>query len=219
MSRQREASETLKAEQAVFEDYLVARLAMWAGDIEEAELRLINYPRRIDFYQNFAAASADRTLRQLRRRNGEYQTALNASNISPEPNVSPALRSAGGHLGGVLWAESDREFELRGYLMDLSWNEQFYERARALSDGTSLGDSRSEKKVEKTRERSGLNWNTSENIFIQVHIGAFQTLSAHGVWVAEREPKNAKELLAPFQSVLNQIDPEPEKSNWSEEGF
>ncbi|WP_037246982.1 hypothetical protein [Rhodopirellula baltica] len=219
MSKRREASETIKAEQAAFEDYLVARLAMWAGDIEEAELRLTNYPRGIDFYDNFAASSADRTLRQLRRRNGEYRTASNALDLSTEPTVSPALRSAGGHLGGVLWAETDREFELRGYLMDLSWNDMFYEKARVFSDGTALGDSPTEKKVEKTREPSGLSWNTSGNFFIQVHIGAFQTLSAQGVWIADREPKNAKEVLAPFHSILNQIDPAPEKTDWSKEGF
>src|ERR1035438_1243733 len=45
----------------------------------------------------------------------------------------PSMRAAGSHLAGVIWPESEREYELRCYVRDLTWEPDFYRMAARLS--------------------------------------------------------------------------------------
>jgi hypothetical protein len=206
-----------------YDDYLVARLALWAGDSKEAEERLERYqkPRRgasnSNGFSSLAATSANRTLQQLRRRMSEYKSITKAVGLTDDDGISTILRSAGGHLGGVIWAETDREFELRAYLLHLPWEADFYRRIEKLSVTSTAeqhmnnipayGDKKPEQSPQLDEASLGLEWVQNADFFMQIAVSDFCTLSARSVWTRQQLPDELVAITQPYQRILDEIDP------------
>lgn len=206
-----------------YDDYIVARLALWAGDTAEARRRLRIYRRGrrgTDDNSNFrveAHECADRTLRQLNRRVSEYNTIYKTAGLNSSHSPTNILRSAAHHLGGVVWIETDREYELRAYLLDLSWEPTFYERAvrfvkdvetsRVLLNYRHETNQTAFPSGEDRELALGLEWVAHGEIFVQAYVSDLGTLSARGVWTVPDPPPNEGAIFSAFQQLLNKFDP------------
>lgn len=201
-----------------YEDYLVARLALWAGDTEEATWRLENYrsTRTKSVLTDLAAASAQKTLRQLKRRLSEYESIYAACDFRPGTTGEHVLNSEAGIMRGVIWVEGDREFELRAYLRDTTLEEQFYWNAARLHRSTirqtttetylryglepiALRDLRQDPKL-------NLEWVVEGDCFLQVAVSDFCTFCAHSTWTLQDLPMELAQITKPFQLLLNEFD-------------
>ena len=203
-------------------DYVIARLALWAGDVDTAiaHLKKCSKPLRRrekwNPYTHPISASAARTLNQLRLRLREYATIRHAIGIGSNQTKENVLRSVSGHLGGVIWIESAREFELCAFLLELSWEAEFYRNVAMQSEHS--GSSKSIKDLGYGHDRAlidpmskdestGLGWVQTGDMFVQVEVSDFCTISARGTWTATSLPSALKIITAPFQTLLDKIDP------------
>jgi hypothetical protein len=201
-----------------YEDYLVARLALWAGDTEEAIVRLEKYGtgRNKDPLTDLARASAATTLRQLHRRLGEYESIYAASNIQISTTNEFVLKSPLGNVRGVIWVEGDREFELRAYLLHTNLEERFYLNAKRLASMANTGGrietalrygvAAIERRDPKQDLRLDLEWVVEGSCFLQVAVSDFCTFTARGIWTLKNLPTDLAQVTKPFQLLLNEFD-------------
>ena len=209
-------------------DFNVVNLALWAGDLETAREILDAHATvqgtQISPFEHPVLASFQRLHRQLVRRLNEY-TALAESASLPEElrNANPSLQSSGRHLRAIIWTESDRDYELRCYLRDLSWEQEFYERAaelaadagvadapaRAARRGYGVGDAHVV--ADEAGDDDAANdivWAaTVGSMFLQPEVSDFCTCSVRGVWTAVELPAQADDVVRIFQGFLNGFDP------------
>ena len=209
-----------------YDHYIVARLALWAGDLSQARERLQMYRHTADADEGRAAFPfdaahcADRTLRQLNRRVSEYRTIYTTLGFSTPARPRNILRSANGHLGAAIWVETHREYELRAYLLDLAWEQTFYDRSRRLSES---GERQSGATIYGTDQASqskndqfalSIEWAGGGPLFIQVAVSDFGTFSARGVWTLTTPPKSEEDIIRPYQRLLDAIDSAEDKIDW-----
>lgn len=201
-----------------YEDYLVARLALWAGDTEEAIKRLEKYGvgRNENPLTDLATASAATTLRQLHRRLGEYESIYAASNIQTSTTSEYILKSRFGNLHGVIWVEGDREFELRAYLLYTKREEQFYMNAKRLASSATTGSTIEttlqygvaavERQDPKQDPKLDLEWVVEGSCFLQVAVSDFCTFTVRSIWTLKDLPTDLVQIAKPFQLLLNEFD-------------
>ena len=224
--------------------FTVANLALWAGDAARARRNLTEILRRnqatrgsVSVFAYPLLSSAQRALRQLDRRISEYRKLGKFSEQSYVRTQSrEALQSSGAHLAGMIWVESERSFEFRCYLLDLSWEEHFYKMCAteidkhvALNNIADLGidkhvaldniadlgygsnGSRDEREGTDEADRVDtleLSWATTKGeMFLEVEVSDLCTLTAQSVWIGKEPPKSSDQLIAVFQEVLNVLDP------------
>ena len=210
--------------------FTVANLALWAGDAANARRNLSEILRRnqatqgsVSVFVNPLVSSAQRVLRQLDRRIAEYRRLGQSLELSTDQTQSrEALQSSGGHLAAMIWAETERTFELRSYLIELSWEADFYKRCATLSGKdvalkgiVSLGYGRdiSGEQVQGTDEAQRVDalelaWAiTRGEMFLEIEVSDLCTLTAHSVWIGKEPPETSDQLVAVFQKVLDEIDP------------
>lgn len=212
--------------------FTVAKLALWAGDYLTAEENLLGAaaaPRRTTpgspQVEDVTAASARRTLRQLRRRRNEF-TSLAQSAGLPQQLSDPhhAMRSVGNHLAGIIWPESEREYELRCYVRDLSWEAGFYKMAAQLSEqedaarrvqhlGYGFGvDRQRDTAVDARGEATALDiaWGiTLDQLAMRIEISDFCTCTARGIWLVQALPETIDDVVRAYQAFLDRFDPAP----------
>jgi hypothetical protein len=220
-----------RTEAELWDLFAVANLALWAGDYPGAEERLTGVVRQtrratrgVTHFQHPVGASAATALRQLRRRRTEFGELASAGGLTPTQIApTPALRSSGGHLSAVLWAESDWEYELRAYVNDLDWEREFYKsgaersldpEARSnvarLEYGNTDAADRSSQIVRTTGTTSALSirWVVSTpTLSLQVEFSDFSTCTVRGVWTSPLPPQTTDEVVAVFQGLLDELDP------------
>lgn len=212
-------------------DMMIARLALWAGDFEGAETRLSAMaggrdPSSGDFdFDYVTRSSARRLLRQLRRKMTEYGALAAAAGLeSTLVEARPAMRSEGGHLAAIVWAETNWEYELRCYLADPAWEADFYTRAADLSQAEnaaarvrslSYGADQAFVAQEGADEGQGdalaeldLAWAArSGPMFLQPTVSDFCTCTVRGVWTTPARQISMASVEAAFQRFLDAFDP------------
>jgi hypothetical protein len=210
---------------------IIAKLALWAGDLSEAEAQLMRIiesvspeRRRSTVFDDPVIASARRALRQLKRRRSEFHLLAKAAGVAESTREQNPLRSGGRHLSGIVWALNEREFELRAYLTDLSWEAAFYimvarnsddaeaqERVRQLGYGLDITKEAEDSKgsIDSADEAVlGVFWvKLIGQLFVQIEVSDFCTFRARGVWIAIDPPKQREQVTEPFQNLLDRIDP------------
>lgn len=217
-------------DEAAGDDFNVVNLALWAGDLETAREILESNAtvggEPISPFEHPVLASLQQLHRQIVRRLNEY-TALAESADLPDDlrTASAPLQSGGGHLRAIIWAESERDYELRCYLRDLSWEQEFYERAAGLAANAGVADApaRAARRGYGTEEARALAdearnddaandiaWATTVgSMFLQPEVSDFCTCSVRGVWTAAELPAQADDVIRIYQGFLNGFDPAP----------
>jgi hypothetical protein len=214
--------------------FTVAKLALWAGDYLTAEenLRAVAGPARRrgtprpSSFEDPTAASAIRSLNQLRRRREEYRTlALSAELPQALIHPRPSLRSVGTHLAGVIWPESEREYELRCYVQDLTWEKEFYRMAARLSGDEAaagrvhdLGYGSSDPRDlgppaaadEEAVAALDIAWGfTVGPLELHAEVSDFCTCTVRGMWVEPGLPASVDDVVSIYQKFLDTFDPAP----------
>jgi hypothetical protein len=212
--------------------FTVAKLALWAGDYltAEANLRRAAAPHRrmppgSPQVEDLTAVSARRSLRQLQRRRNEFEALAQSAGIPQQISaLHPAMQSAGNHLAGVIWPESEREYELRCYVRDLSWEAEFYKMAARLSGeedafrrarhlGYGVGALQEPvTSILAPDESAALDiaWGmTLGQLALRVEISDFCTCTARGSWLVQALPENIDDIISPYQEFLSKLDPAP----------
>ncbi len=210
--------------------FTVANLALWAGDAARARRNLTEILRRsqatgrsVSVFEDPLLSSAQRALRQLNRRISEYRKLSKlAEGSNARTQSREALQSSGGHLAGMIWVESERSFDFRCYLLDLSWEKHFYKMCATVSDkhvalnniadlGYGSNGSRDEREGADEADRDDtleLSWATTKGeMFLEVEVSDLCTLTAQSVWIGKEPPESSDQLIAVFQEVLNVLDP------------
>ena len=215
------------------DQFTVANLALWAGDAEAAKDRLSTIVQQhhatqgaVSPFEMPLVSSSQRALRQLRRRLSEFRRLGQIADLAPE-NLVPQkpLQSRGKHVSAIIWVESEREFELRSYLNDLSWEAGFYKAAATLAGDTTMSANVANLHYGSDEERSpsptqedptsasgtlGVEWAlTIRDMFLQVSVSDFCTFTARGIWVSKVPPESVGQITSIFQELLDNFDPGP----------
>lgn len=217
-------------DEAAGDDLNVVNLALWAGDFQTANniLGAIALPALRDDpispFEHPVLASLQRLQAQLERRRNEYTVLATSANLPVALRaVNAPLQSGGGHLRAIIWAESDRDYELRCYLRDLSWEQEFYEHAAELAAAAGVADAPARAalrgygveeahavadEVGEDDAANDIAWAaTVGSMFLQPEVSDFCACSVRGVWTAAELPAQADEVVQIFQGFLNGFDP------------
>jgi hypothetical protein len=202
--------------------FIIATYALWAGDFDYAEglLREFSPPHRTSALTSDGVESPEAVIkaigalrvRQLRQKRAEFnKLAAEQRRDGIELTDTPIILETK-HLRACLWRRDEREFVMRGYLTDLSWEKRFLELAREAS----LHERRSRQispnpedlfrsSGERYESRGGA-WTVEENIFIRVDVNDLGQLQANGLWPRVILPLQASEITVPFLNVLKSLD-------------
>jgi hypothetical protein len=120
----------------------------------------------------------------------------------PEPLATP-------HLRGVVWRRGVREFELRAFLTDLSWQDRLFAIVQDFRDPAEekepTEDLRSPDGV-RTYQRLGGAWTVEGNPFLQVQVSDMGLIRAEALWTERALPDDASPIIGRFTELLKQLD-------------
>jgi hypothetical protein len=209
-------------DQADTNAYIVARFAEWAGDLsysrdlyakvgrgEQYRLFREKFDRPTDVIGFVASLRAARLGEPI----GERQT-LAAKAFALEmadeitAHVDPLPLRATQNLRAVVHRVGQRDFEMRAYPSNLDYESRLYEMAQKFGTGSATSDGKRKADQERKSYKSpGGEWVIEGVLFQQVTVSDFGLIKSDGRWTKEDLPRNAEEILAPFQRLLYTLDP------------
>lgn len=206
-------------------NFIVATFALWAGDFEYAETLLSPYAHvpalngAVESPDDLIKRTGALRLRQLRQKKGEFKE-LAAEYGLRNPVVANPTVLVTNHLRGALWRLSAREFELRAYLIDLTWEESLFRLAHKEAD-------QHERSLEPVEQRNrglgfednqpprttrGVAWTVTGSLLLRAQLSDMCLLEVNGLWT-ETKLTNSDELIKePFLKLLHALDPDSVRS-------
>lgn len=224
MSRETKIEKTPNSEG---DQYVLAKLALWAGDIDYALtqldvlLRVRDYP--FNRYPEHASidvigTAASRLRRQAIRLRGEIKRAARDGDWQ-FPALQPmVLIDSRRFVRATLWQREPRRFALLTYLSDLGMEQQFYRVIDALAE-TQSSDTASPRydlmsaehiSVAKTsRGELPIDYSPTfafeGNPFIEAQASDFGTIEAEVIWTLRSLPSKASDIVGPCESILDKF--------------
>ncbi|HEX8916269.1 MAG TPA: hypothetical protein VF796_28220 [Humisphaera sp.] len=209
--------------------YIVARFAEWAGDLAYSrtlyakvgrgeQYRL--FPEKFDgptdvigFVSSLRAARlGEPTFEQSRalaskvfavEREDEKSTVVEPLPLRPTANLRAVV-----HRVGV------RDFEMRAYLSNPDYERRLFAMATKLGARQTASADQGEATATKGAYVSpGGEWVIEGVLFQQVAVSDFGLIKSDGRWTKEEPPRDAGEVLAPFQKLLDALDPSVAAAN------
>jgi hypothetical protein len=208
------------------DQFIVATFALWAGDFDYVESLLGQYspPAKtskisdvIESPEELIRRTGALRLRQIWQKKGEFKKLASAySSDRGGFNSSPVIIETN-NLRGALWRIGSREFQLHGYLKMLERHEEMIRLAhREASRNELLEPQVTEGEAnlfpgedDKPRRPLGVSWNVTGDPFLQARVSDLCLVEVNGIWTGSRLPKNAEDIMNPFSSLLESIDPDP----------
>lgn len=198
------------------EPYIVARMALWAGDFDYCQELLADFckgygtlPDAVAGPEELIQYAGALRLRQLRQKKGEFNRLQRLAEPRASRGVYQPTSIQVVHLRGVVWRRGAREFELRAYLTDLSWQDTLFDHVRKLHDSVqemNVGDEMQQDGDRRAYQRLGGNWSVTGNPFIQVQVSDLGLIRADALWTERVLPADAPSITRPFQVILEQLD-------------
>ena len=117
------------------DNFIVATFALWAGDFKYAETLLSRYSNApalnglVESPDDLIRRTGALRLRQLRQKKGEFKLLAAENGVRNPVQANPTVLETK-HLRGAVWRIDAREFDLRAYLKDLSWEEHLLDLAQ-----------------------------------------------------------------------------------------
>ena len=202
------------------EDFITATFALWAGDFEYAEALLHQYSMappldgEVESPEDLIRRTGALRLRQLRQKKGEFKL-LAAQYPSRELKANPDVLETT-HLRGALWRLEAREFNLRAYLKDLSWQQNMLR----LAHKEALLHERVEERVDQSNYGLGLrgeqqpqislgaSCTVTGSLLLRVQLSDLCLLEVNGVWTEHSLPISDHDIKQPFLKLLHALDPD-----------
>lgn len=203
----------------IVELFASARRAEWAGDVEPAR-RLL---------QALKQAAVIRT-----REPDEHPIAVileRAKLLDARLDRAPAevpeqLVVQTTNLRGVIWRTGERNFELRAYLLDPSWEESLYRRAHAVAgryrpllpavkgtDTEDVKDKKEQLRLYPDTERvkpdvgRGASWAMDGDVYLrEVTVGDFALVRVKMVWAQRELPETFLIIRRLLEEALQQLE-------------
>jgi hypothetical protein len=202
--------------------FIIATYALWAGDFAYAEelLREFSPPYRspavdadsIESPELIIKAVSAFRMRQVSQKKGEFRKLASDLRRGDIELTGTPLILATKHLRACLWRRDEREFVMRGYLIDLSWERRLLELAREASvreRRLRIQEPHADdffRKGDERYETRGGTWSVEDNIFIRVHVNDLAQIQANGLWPRVLLPTQADEITSPFLNILKSLD-------------
>ncbi len=196
-----------------FTQYIVARLALWAGDFDYFQQLVGDVAPRSEFGKipdsmngpeevvRYCAALRSRQLSQKRGELSKRVEALASDrvHVDSQPTVLQTT-----HLRGAVWRRGPRRFILRAFLNDLAWESELYLNAARLQSkyrGIELGPPNARLRV-PTRT-----WLIPGRFIIEVVMGSLGLLEADGLWSDNEQECTIRDVVGAFDQLLIELDP------------
>jgi len=194
------------------DEYIVARLALWAGDFEYCSHLLGQLPSPLPDEDNargkqgpegIVREAARVRLEQLRSRQKEFALFKQALLDEGDAIEAQPMTIFTRHLRGTIWRIDAEQFEMRGYLSELKWEGQFYQLVDRLLLKQPTGDATNRSGKHFGPERR---WVASRDPFIRASVTDLGQIHATGIWTGTRLPRDKDELARPFVQLLETLD-------------
>jgi len=202
-------------------NFIVATFALWAGDFEYAETLLSRYAHvpalngAVESPDDLIRRTSALRLRQLRQKKGEFKE-LAAEHGLRNPVLANPTVLVTNHLRGALWRTSAREFDLRAYLTDLTWDESLlrlahneanqHERSLEPVEQTNSGLGFGDKQPPKTTR--GVAWTVTGSLLLRAQLSDMCLLEVNGLWTEPKLTNSDEEIKGPFLKLLHALDPD-----------
>lgn len=201
--------------------YVVARFAEWAGDVEYSRklyaefgrgTRYYRFPEQFDgpvevirFVSELRAARLGKPVPEETRLLANEVFAVEEEGISTEAAKPVALEPTT-HLRAVVHRVGTRDFEMRGYLSAPDFERHLYANAAALG-ARPLATDLDALDSDSIYSGPGGAWVIEGTLFQQVAVSDFGLIKSRGRWTRAELPRDAREVLDPFQRLLDALDP------------
>lgn len=207
--------------------FVIATCALWAGDFAYFEELLQEFspphvtPPIDDGAKvpvDFIRATGALRLRQFWQKRGEFKKlAAELSRQGIDLTDKPAILETK-HLRATVWRVGEREFQFQGYLTDLAWQEALFMNAHREAARTgplkaplapplpAQSDLFKQGTEDDMWKSPGIGWVIPADLFIQVELTDLGLIEGMGLWVKPSLPREAEEVAAPFQRLLNALD-------------
>jgi hypothetical protein len=207
------------------DNFIMATFALWAGDFEYAETLLSRYANvpplngAVESPDDLIRRTSALRLRQLRQKKGEFKL-LAAEHGLRNPVLPNPTVLVTNHLRGALWRLGAREFDLRAYLTDLTWEENLLRLAHIEADQ----HERSLEPVEQTdsslgfgdnepsRMTRGVTWTVTGSFLLRAQLSDMCLLEVNGLWTEAKLTNSDEEIKEPFLKLLHALDPDSVRS-------
>jgi hypothetical protein len=201
--------------------YIVAHAAEWAGDVEnslrhyeqiiggEPEAILKNEVKGPSdavllaaSYRAIAIQDSQKKREILALRSGALRRQIGES-IKPV-GIRPTR-----HLRGVVRRTAEREFELRAYLSDVTWEEDLLRSARKLARlfGRQSEPYMSHSPEDGAYKKLGSGWAMEGKLLRLINISDLGLIKCRGIWTEVHPPTDAEVIINAFQEILDKLDP------------
>lgn len=207
--------------------FVVATLALWAGDMAHVRALLSDVKESRTFKNVEAIASPEELLdvaaalrlRQLGQKRGEFSKLT--GDLQPRRQVSnaqrqaePSLRSDAivlrtDHLRAAVWRLGGREFVANGYLSDLAWEDSFYQAVSELDTAENVDDSPGliePSALERIDRRRGGSWVIEGDVLCAVDVTDMGIFEIHATWTAAEALTEFGQIREAVQGVLDAIE-------------
>lgn len=192
-------------------EFVLGRLAFWAGDFASAQEHFIHV---MTISTTDSMASGDEEM--IRQVAHAYLHALKqpeSRRAKPEAAEEP-IEVETENLKGIVWRRGVATFEMRGYLTNLDREHHLRDRFSELCRTQRWSG---EGKFSDALSLRNLLWVAGEAPLVVVHVGTLGLITAHGNWC--QMPGHADEIRKVFQEILSQLDPPREQVDWKREGL
>ncbi len=203
--------------------YIVARLALWAGDFDYAQNLLRDFaplskhgamPDTVHNTEELIVYAAALRHRQLARRKGEF-TQLAETISVPDGSLTPQpLVIATRHLRAAVWRVGARQFQMRAYMSDLTWEAELFRLSRAQV--RELPEPSPPPRSAQPRHfvPLGTAWLRPGNPFVQIAISDLGLIQADALWTEAGAPVEFRPFHEAFKAVLESLEnEEPANAN------
>lgn len=210
------------------DNFIVASFALWAGDFAffERMMKDFSRPRETPSIEKGTDSPEDiiryvgaLRLRQYWQKRGEFKKlAAEYEKQGLQVDEKPYVLETQ-HLRAAVWRINEREFSMYGYLSDLAWERELFERAqREASRNEPVkstipevpGKFSNEFLVKDSVKGLGIAWTVIGNPFLQVELTDLGLIDVSAIWIEQRLPENAEAVTLPLLRLLRSLD-EPTK--------
>jgi hypothetical protein len=203
------------------DNFIIATFALWAGDFEYADALLNRYSNApplngaVDSPDDLIRRTGALRLRQLRQKKGEFKLLAAEHRLRNPVQANPTVLETK-HLRGAVWRVDAREFDLRAYLTDLTWEEGLLRLALSEASQHEWSEESITQKDnrlgfrgdEPSKTTLGVTWTVTGSLLLRAQLSDLCLLEVNGLWTAAQLPKTDAEIKRPFLKLLQALDPD-----------